>query len=64
MQTSTATQWVELGNSYGRVGRRIAASAGDRNSTERTTESTSLDSQESEPPNKERTGAGPKLLGL
>jgi hypothetical protein len=43
MQTSTVKQRIELGNSYGRVGGRILDSEGDKNSTERPTESTNLD---------------------
>jgi hypothetical protein len=42
-QTSTAKQWMELRNSYGRVGGRIAGPEGDSNSTGRSTESTNLD---------------------
>jgi hypothetical protein len=34
---------MELGDSYGRIGRRIAGPEGDRNSTGRQTESTNLD---------------------
>jgi hypothetical protein len=47
---------MELGDSYGRIGRRVAGPKGDRNSTGRPTESTNLDPwglSESEPPNKE-----------
>jgi hypothetical protein len=36
-------QWLELGDSYGRIGGRIASPKGDRNSTGRPTESTNLD---------------------
>ena len=53
---------MELGDSYGRVGVRIVSPEGDRNSTERPTELTNLDSsgfQESLPPIKEHTWAGP-----
>jgi hypothetical protein len=39
----TAKQWIELGDSYGRIGGRIAIHEGDRNSTGRPTESTNLD---------------------
>jgi hypothetical protein len=34
---------MELGNSYGRIGGRIAGYEGDRNYTVRSTESTTLD---------------------
>jgi hypothetical protein len=36
----TAKQWMELGDSYGRIGRRIAGPNGIRNSTGRPTKST------------------------
>jgi hypothetical protein len=39
----TNKQWMELGDSYGRIGGKIAGSKGDRNSTRRPTESTNLD---------------------
>jgi hypothetical protein len=53
---------MELGDSYGRIGKRIAGPKGDRNSTERPMESTNLDpwGSESEPPIKEHTRAGPR----
>jgi hypothetical protein len=35
METPTAKQWMELGDSYGRTGGRIASPKGDRNSTGR-----------------------------
>jgi hypothetical protein len=38
---------MELGNSYGRIGGRIVCPEGDRNSTERQTESNKLDSWDS-----------------
>jgi hypothetical protein len=37
MQTAIAKQWVELGDSYGRVGARIERLEGDRNAKERST---------------------------
>jgi hypothetical protein len=37
IQTPTAKEWIELGDSYGRIGGRIAGPKGDRNSTERQT---------------------------
>jgi hypothetical protein len=37
IQTPTAKQWMELGDSYGGIGGRISGSAGDRNSTGRPT---------------------------
>ena len=40
---STAKQWMERGDSYGRMGGRIVASKRDRNSTGRPTELTNLD---------------------
>jgi hypothetical protein len=43
MQTPTDKQWIELGNSYGRIGIRIAGPEGDRNSIGRATKSTNLD---------------------
>ena len=43
MQTPTTKQWMELRDSYGRIGGRIVGLKGDRNSTERPTESTNLD---------------------
>ena len=36
-------QWMELGNSYGRIGEMIAGPKGDKDSTGRPTESTNLD---------------------
>jgi hypothetical protein len=42
MQTPTAKQWIELGNSYGII-KQIAVPEGDKNSTGRPTESTILD---------------------
>jgi hypothetical protein len=44
IQTPTAKQWMELGDSYGLVGGRIAGPKGDRNSVGRPV-STNLDSQ-------------------
>ena len=35
--------WMELGNSYGRIGGRTMGPEGDRNSTRRPTELTNLD---------------------
>ena len=43
MQTPTAKQWMELGDSNGKIEGRIAGLYGDRNSTGRQTESTNLD---------------------
>jgi hypothetical protein len=40
MQIPTAKQWMELGDSYGRLGGRIVGPEGDRNSTGKPTEST------------------------
>jgi hypothetical protein len=40
---ATAKQWMELGDSYGRTGGRVAAQKGDRNSTGRPTDSTNPD---------------------
>jgi hypothetical protein len=39
----TAKQWMKVRDSYGNAGERIEGSDGDRNSTERVTESTNLD---------------------
>ena len=36
-------KWIEVGDSYGRIGGRIVGPKGDRNSTGRITGSTSLD---------------------
>ena len=43
MQTPTAKHWMELGDSYGRVGVRTEGPEGDGNPTGGPTESTSLD---------------------
>lgn len=43
MQTPIAKQWMELGDSYGRIGGRIAVPEGDGNSTGKPIESTNLD---------------------
>jgi hypothetical protein len=54
---------MELENSYGRIGGRIAGPKMDRNSTEISTESTHLEHwvlSESVPPTKEHTRAGPR----
>jgi hypothetical protein len=53
---------MELGNSYGRTGGKIAGLEGDSYSTGRLTESTNLDSWDSqtEPATKEHTLAGPR----
>jgi hypothetical protein len=40
---SSAKQWMELGDSYGKIGGRIAGPRGDRNSTGIPTESINLD---------------------
>jgi hypothetical protein len=42
MQIPTAKQWMELGDSYGRIGGMISGPKGDKNSTEKP-ESTNLD---------------------
>ena len=57
----TAKWWMELGDSYGRIGRRTAGPEGDKNSTGKPTESTNLDPglSETEAPTKEHTQAGP-----
>ena len=44
-QTPTARQYMGLGDSYGRIGRRIVGPEGERNSTGRLTEWTNLDHQ-------------------
>jgi hypothetical protein len=53
---------MELGDSYGRIGERIAGPKGERNSTERPIQSTNLDpwGSESEPPTNEHTWVGPR----
>jgi hypothetical protein len=43
-----AKQCIKCGDSYGRVGRRIASPKGDRNSAGRPTESTNLDPWDSQ----------------
>jgi hypothetical protein len=43
MQTPIAKECMELEDSYGRTGRKIAGTKGNRNSTERPTESINLD---------------------
>jgi hypothetical protein len=43
IQTPTAKQWMELEDSYERIGGRIIGSKGNRSSTGRPTESTNLD---------------------
>ena len=56
---------MELRDSYGRIGGRIAGPKEDRHSTGRPTESTDLDSwslQESEQPTKQHTWAGSRPL--
>jgi hypothetical protein len=53
MQTPTPKQWIELVDSYGRIGERITGPEGDRNSTGRPTESTNLDSWDSQSLNHE-----------
>ena len=52
---------MQLVDSYGKIGRRIAASVWDRGSAGIPTESTNLDpwDSDSEPPNKEHTWTGP-----
>jgi hypothetical protein len=49
---------MELGDSCGRIGARIAGPSGDRISTGRPIASTNL--SDSEPPTKEHTGVGPR----
>jgi hypothetical protein len=43
MQIPIAKQWMELGDSYGRIGGRISGAERDRNSTRKPTKSTNLD---------------------
>jgi hypothetical protein len=43
MQRPTVKQWMELGDSYGRIGGRIVGPERDRNSTGRLTELTNMD---------------------
>jgi hypothetical protein len=43
MQTPTVKQWMDLEDSYGRIGGSITGLKGDKNSTGRPTESTNLD---------------------
>lgn len=43
MQIPTTQQWMEPGDSYGRVGERMEGPKGDRNSTGRFTEPTNQD---------------------
>ena len=50
---------MEIGDSYGRIGRRVVGPKGDKNSTGKPTESQEL--SESELPTKEHTQAGPGL---
>lgn len=62
MQRTTAKHRMEIGNCYGRVGRKIEGPEEDRYSTERPTDSTNLDHwvlSETEPPTKEHTQARP-----
>jgi hypothetical protein len=61
MQRLTAKHWMELGNSYRRIGERIGGPEEDSNSTGRSTESTSLDCwglSETAPTTKEHTWIG------
>ena len=69
MQRLTDNHWTELRNSYWRVRERIEDPEGERNSTRRPTESTTLDPwqlSETEPPTKEhkRAELRPHLIGL
>jgi hypothetical protein len=62
--TPTAKQWMELGDSYRRIGRRIAGFLGDRGFTGRPRESTDFDSWGSQrlnyqPKNIHRLDLGP-----
>jgi hypothetical protein len=43
MQISIAKQWMEVGDSYGRIMGRIESPEGDENSTVRPTKSINLD---------------------
>ena len=63
MQIPTAKQWTELGDSYGRIGGRIAGPEGD-NSIGRPTESANLDPSGLQrlPSTKEHRWAGPRPL--
>lgn len=61
IQTPTGRQWMEFGDSYGRVGGRIMGTEGDRNSTGRQSQLTwTLGLSESETPAKEYILAGPR----
>jgi hypothetical protein len=54
---------MNLRDSYGRVGGKIEGPGGDRNSTERPTESTNLEMvehSETEPPTNENSHSGPR----
>ena len=64
MQRPTGKHWTELRESYGRVGGRIEATGGVRNSTGRSPESTNLDPwglPETDPPNREHAGVRRRL---
>jgi hypothetical protein len=63
MQKAIAKHWMNLRDSYGRVGGKIEGPGGDRNSTERPTESTNLEMvehSETEPPTNENSHSGPR----
>jgi hypothetical protein len=64
IQTSTAKKWIELGNSYRRIGGRIASPKGDKNYIGRPTEFTKLDpwgspSLNNQPKNIHKSDLGP-----
>ncbi|XP_021035460.1 uncharacterized protein LOC110307580 [Mus caroli] len=60
----THSQWTELGDSYGRVGGRIAGTEGDKNSIGRPIESANLDpwGLQRLPSTKEHRWTGPRPL--
>jgi hypothetical protein len=62
MQTPTAKQWMELGDSYGRIGGRFASPKGIElyRKTNRVTYPGPLGLSETEPPTTEHTWTGPR----
>ena len=64
MQTPTAKQWMELGESYGRVRGRIEDLAGNRNSTGKSTKLTNLDPRGSQRLNHQSKNIHRLNLGL
>jgi hypothetical protein len=65
MQIPTAKHWIEVGDSYGRVGGKIVRTERDGNITGRPRDSTNLDPwelSEADPPTKEYTVARPRPL--